>query len=313
MALDIRDPDALLALGRLLAARGYRFTTVTPSTQRRVNGRPGNASAADLRGVFGWSRPFERSLLDSELLTAMQNAGVLDEGDDGLRATVRVSSLGDRLYFHSAYPTDDDDAVFFGPDTSRFVSAIARHGFARPPSRIVDVGCGAGPGAIELALRFPDAEVFGADINDAALRLCAVNARLAGAANVAPFQSSLLDSLPGQFDLVVSNPPYIADSSKLRYRDGGDLHGAQLSVKLVEDALPRLAPNGQLLLYTGVAMTGPNDRFLEAVQGSLDKMCARWHYEELDPDIFGEQLNARAYEDVERIAAVWLVAEARGA
>ena len=40
-------------------------------------------------------------------------------------------------------------------------------------------------------------------------------------------------------------------------------------------------------------------------------MCARWHYEELDPDVFGGQLSCAGYEDVERIAAVWLHAVKR--
>src|SRR5690348_10473350 len=130
MAFHLRDPEALLALGHALSARAYRFTTVTPATQGRVNRRAANARATDLRGVFGWSRPFGPGLLDDALLQLMRRAGVLDERDDGLRALVRVSSLGERLYFHSAFPTDDDDAVFFGPDTCRFVGAIARHRFA---------------------------------------------------------------------------------------------------------------------------------------------------------------------------------------
>jgi methylase of polypeptide subunit release factors len=313
MALDIRDADALVALGRTLAARGYRFTTVTPATHRRVNARAGNARASDLRGIFGWSRAFDRALLDDELLGLMRAAGVLVEREEGLHATVRVSSLGERLYFHSAHPTDDENAVFFGPDTCRFVAAIGRHGFARPPARIVDVGCGAGPAAIELALRFPDAEVIAADVNKAALTLSAVNARLAGAANVGTCRGSLLDNTPGQFDLVVSNPPYIADRDSRAYRDGGALHGDALSVQLVDDALPRLHPGGELLLYTGVAMTGQDDPFRTAIRDALNRQCTCWQYQELDPDVFGEQLDEPGYEDVERIAAVWLAAQARGA
>ena len=43
--------------------------------------------------------------------------------------------------------------VFFGPDTVRFVDAIRRHlaGRAEPPRRVVDIGCGAGPGGIVVA------------------------------------------------------------------------------------------------------------------------------------------------------------------
>lgn len=308
MALHIRDPDALVALGRTLAARGYRFTTVTPATQRRVNARRGNARAADLRGVFGWSRPFDQALVDDGLLNLMRAAGVLAEGADGLRARVRVSSLGERLYFHSAFPTDDEDAVFFGPDTCRFVAAIGRHRFARAPARVLDVGCGAGPAAIELALRFAGAEVIAADVNDLALELTAVNAKLAEAGNVRTCHSSLLDQVPGQFDLVVSNPPYIADAARRTYRDGGALHGDALSVQLVERALPRLQAAGTLLVYTGVAMTGASDPFLAAVRENLDRWCTGWKYEELDPDVFGEQLGEPGYQDVERIAAVWLAA-----
>lgn len=309
MALHISDSDALVALGRALAARGYRFTTVTPATQRRVNARPGNERAADLRGVFGWSRPFDHGVVDDQLVNLMRAAGVLDEDAGGLRARVRVSSLGEQLYFHSAFPTDDDDAVFFGPDTCRFAAAISRHRFAQPPTRIIDVGCGAGPAAIGLALRFPDADVIGGDVNDLALELTAVNARLAGAANVRTCRSSLLDDVKGQFDLIVSNPPYIADADKRTYRDGGGLHGGELSVQLVEDALPRLKGNGTLLLYTGAAMTGQDDPILTAIRADLDRWCATWRYEELDPDVFGGQLDAPGYKDVERIAAVWLAAE----
>ena len=44
----------------------------------------------------------------------------------------------------------------------------------------------------------------------------------------------------------------------------------------------------------------------------LDEACSVWRYEELDPDIFGGQLGCEGYEDVERIAAVWVQAVKRG-
>ena len=52
------EETALLALGEMLRGSGYRFSTLTPLTQARVNGRPGNEWAKDAAGVFGWSRPF---------------------------------------------------------------------------------------------------------------------------------------------------------------------------------------------------------------------------------------------------------------
>jgi methylase of polypeptide subunit release factors len=309
MPLTLKDPDALLALGRALAATGYRFTTVTPATHARVNARPGSAWAHDLRGVFGWSRPFAGSVVPAPLMDLMRAAGVLQAVAGGWRSSVRASSLGGHLYFHSAFPAADEDAVFFGPDTYRFVPAIMRSldALAASPARIIDIGCGAAPAAIALALSFPHAQVLAADVNDTALALAAVNARLAGAAHVAPCRSSLLDDVDGRFDLIVSNPPYVLDPDARTYRHGGGLHGAQLSVDLVEAALDRLQPGGTLMLYTGVAMTGADDPFLASIRPMLDRHGARWTYEELDPDVFGEQLDEPGYGDVERIAAVWLL------
>ena len=312
MNATIHDSDALLALGRALQQAGYRFTTVTPATHRRVNGRPENAWARDLRGVFGWSRPFRDGTVPAEMLALMRRAGVLAERGDKLGAAVRASSIGTRLYFHSAFPTRDEDAVFFGPDTYRYIAALARSmDELAPPRRVVDIGAGSGAGAIEVAARFPEAQVSAADINDRALALAAVNARLNATPGVETRHSDLLNDLDGEFDLVLSNPPYILDPDKLRYRHGGDMRGAGLSLQIVDAALERMAPGGTLLLYTGIAIVDGRDEFLETIRPRLEAACASWRYEELDPDIFGGQLDCEGYEEVERIAAVWLRATKR--
>lgn len=311
--MDIPDTDALLALGQALRQAGYRFTTVTPATHRRVNGRPGNERAHDLRGVFGWSREFSHDLLPSEMLALMQTAGVLAGHGDKLRSTVRLSSLDDMLLFHSAWPTDDDDAVFFGPDTYRFARALRRglSSLGPAPRRAVDIGCGGGAAGLTIARAFPQAEVIGTDVNRTALALAEVNRRLAGADNLVLRESDLFAALDGDFDLVVSNPPFVADPDARRYRDGGGEHGAELSRRIVEQGLDRLRPGGSLMVYTGVALNGGRDHFLDSLRPALDAHCDTWTYEELDPDIFGEQLSEPAYEDVERIAAVWLHAVKR--
>src|SRR3546814_10177971 len=61
MIMDNAQDRALLHLGQALRDRGYHFITPTPLTHERVNQRPENALADDLPGVFGWSRPFQRS------------------------------------------------------------------------------------------------------------------------------------------------------------------------------------------------------------------------------------------------------------
>jgi len=306
---DTSSDLALLRLAQLLQSSGYAFTTVTPATHARVQARPGNAWACSAEDVFGWSRPFRAGVLAPPLVEAMREAGVMAPHGEGWISRVRASTLRGQLFLHSAYPTTAGDAVFFGPDTYRFADAIARHLAGQVPvRRAVDIGCGAGPGAVVVALERPDADVVAVDINPQALRYTALNARLAGAGRVVARHSDLLDSVDGDFDLIVANPPYLLDAQARTYRHGGGSLGEGLSLAIAQLASARLAPGGTLLLYTGTAITGGRDRFRVAVERHLDAAGLHGHYQELDPDVFGEELAEPAYADADRIAAVLLTA-----
>jgi len=298
----------LLQLGRRLQADGYRFITPTPLTHQRVNQRDEGQVADTLRDVFGWSRPFEPGLLSADEQRQLQEAQVIDVFDGRLKSRVRWSSLDDLLFVHSGFPTDAADSVFFGPDTYRFAQLIHAHlqqSFA-PIQRAVDIGCGAGVGAILIARARREAEVLAVDINPAALRLTAINAALAEVANVQVQASDVLQGTDGSFDLIVANPPYMADPAGRAYRNGGGTLGAGLSLRIVEQALNRLAPGGSLLLYTGVAMVDGRDPFFDTVVPRLDSTRFGWTYRELDPDVFGEELLNPGYQRVDRIAVVAL-------
>ena len=304
------EDDALLRLAHAIEATGYRFITPTPATHARVNARPENAWARDLRDVFGWSRPFRPDVLPPAVFLLMQQAGVAEpRGDGGWGSLVRLSTLQNLVFLHSAYPTTAADAVFFGPDTYRFARAIAAL-LARPDTRArraVDIGCGAGPGAVLLARARPGAEVLAVDVNKAALRLTLLNAALAGV-SVAARRSDLLRDVEGSFDLIVGNPPYLVDPGARAYRHGGGPLGAGLSLDIVQAACDRLAPGGTLLLYTGVAVVNGEDPFLAAAESQLASRHLDWTYEEVDPDVFGEELAEEAYRTADRIAAVVLTA-----
>ncbi len=300
---------ALLELGRRLQRQGYRFTTVTPHTHALQLRRSPGALAQDRRDVFGWCRPFRKGLLTTTELDLMQQARVLrNEADGQWRSTVRWSSLGDFLFAHSAYPTDAPDAVFFGPDTYRFAHAIEAHlqHHPGPVRQAVDIGCGSGAGAIVLAAARPDATVLAVDINPGALRFARLNAELAGMHQIGLQLSDALQATEGAFDLIFANPPYMADPQARAYRHGGGTLGAALSLRIVDEALARLAPSGRLLLYTGVAMIAGEDPFLRALQPRLEAQACAWTYREIDPDVFGEELLKPGYEAVDRIAAVVL-------
>lgn len=336
--------DGLLALLQGLKQAQYHFITVTPSTHASINQRPASAWAHNLRDVLGWSRPFTAATLPEPWFNLLQEAGalqahvtegqVVQEQDEPekldpqqqtlpqrisnplesqaqtWRSLWRVSSLGDVLLLHSAFPTLAADAIFFGPDTYRFARAITQYLDTHPSkvTKAVDIGTGSGAAAILLALRYPQASVSGVDINPRALSVAAINGRASGADNLCWQQSNLLQDVAGNFDLIVANPPYLVDDAARTYRHGGGLLGAELSLKIVEAALPRLETGGVLLLYTGVAIVEGVDVFLQALQAMLAPQAAAFsiEYEEIDPDIFAEELLRPAYAEAERIAAVLL-------
>lgn len=300
--------DALFQLACAVRDFGYQFTTVTPATHERVNSRSGNEWASTIEGIFGWSRPFRADVLPPAIWEWMRLADVAIRHGEGWRSRVRLSSMDGQLFLHSAYPTLDADAVFFGPDTYRFATLIKRH-FARgvhTVGKAVDIGCGAGPGAILCALAQPQASVLAVDINDLALRFTRINAALAGVANVKPRHSNLLADVAGEFDLIVANPPYLVDPAGRAYRHGGGALGAELSLSIVNTAKERLARGGTLLLYTGTAIVDGVDPFRAAVAQRLRFSDMPWSYCEVDPDIFGEELTGGTYAHADRIAAVLL-------
>ena len=305
--------EALVQLGRWLGASGYRFITATPATHARVNARPDVAQARSLRDVFGWSRPFAADLLPARVLGWLRGGGLLHDGPE-LRSRVRFSSLDDQLYAHSSYPTAEADAVFFGPDTYRF-AALIRSELERQPlrrgTRILDVGCGAGPGGMVAALASDRSapELVLADINPEALLHARANAALAALEDVTFVESDLYARADGDFDLIVANPPYLVDPSARTYRNGGGPLGAGLSERIVNEGLARLAPGGRLLLYTGAAIVEGMDPLFEALQATLQQRGWRFTYRELDPDVFGEELELPAYGQTDRIAAVGLVVQ----
>lgn len=293
------EDAALLQLLRLLKQADYRFTAVTPATHARVLARRrGTASLAD---IFGWNRPFLQHELQPELLQYLADADMLESALEELRSRVRVAGLGDDLFLHSAYPTDEQDAVFFGPDTYRFVRFVREQATQLQPAPqwIVDMGAGSGAGAIAAAHLFPNARVTAVDVNSAALRFATVNAK-AAQVDVETVQASTIPKGP---DLVIANPPYIIDSQRRAYRDGGKLFGGQIALDWTKQALDALAPGGTMLLYTGASVVNGHVPLREALNGACNSR-ATIRIEETDPDVFGEELDQPAYADVERIAVI---------
>ena len=292
----------------------YQFVTPTPATHKRNNDRPQNERALTLADAFGWSRPFRPSLLPRPLFKLLTDTGVVFECAGGWKSSVRASTLDRDLFVHSAFPTISGNAVFFGPDTYRFARAIKQNLQSEPRqlNRALDLGCGSGAGGITVARNTICHELVLSDINDSALQMARLNATAAGLRNVATVYSDLFANVDGHFDLIVANPPYLNDPLQRAYRHGGGELGSGLSLRIVRTAKDRLLPGGTLLLYTGSPIVGGVDRLLRAIEQDLTGSDLSWSYEEIDPDVFGEELETSAYSAVDRIAAVVFIARKPG-
>lgn len=325
--------QVLLELGHYLLQQGYDWVCPTPDTQALVNRRAGNQHATDLNGVFGWNRVFAPDALTPPLppgmLGALQRAGWLRSAEEPgwLVSALRFSRFAGTLVAHSAWPTEAADAVFFGPDSYRFGAFIERElqrdgqeqrrGTVGPVT-VVDLGCGSGAGGIlagrllgrDAAAGSEPARVLFTDINERALHLARANAELAGLRNFECRYSDVLANVEEAADLIVANPPYLLDPKRRAYRHGGGELGIGLALRIVKQALQRLAPGGSLLLYTAAPIVAGVDVLWHALQPALAEARENEgigiQYSLIDPDVFGAELLRSPYAEVERLAVIGL-------
>jgi release factor glutamine methyltransferase len=309
-AIDPRD-EALLTLGFQLKRSGYSFTSITPASHHRVIVRK-PTSSPNREDVFGWSRSFRVGDIPAHQVQLLGAAGELAKSGSMLRSRVRFSTLANQIFVHSAYPTEEPDAVFFGPDTYRFTRLIRQAlPQARAPLRLLDIGAGSGAGGLHAASLRPNvfSSIVLSDINRRALRFSRINALLNGIENVEVIERNLFAHLAGTFDVIIANPPYLVDPLKRLYRHGGGPLGSKLSLDIVRQAVDHLAPAGRLILYSGSAIVNGVDRLHKSLSQFLNKRDVRFEYEEIDPDVFGEELDHWPYDRADRIAVIGLIVD----
>jgi release factor glutamine methyltransferase len=138
------------------------------------------------------------------------------------------------------------------PETEAAVEAaldfIDRRGARSRPLRIADLGTGSGALLLALLSELPAAYGVGTDISTAALVIARDNARRLGRNGAHFVACDMAAALRGPFDLIVSNPPYIA---------AGDIAGLAPEVR---DFDPRAALDGGpdgLIFYRAIAAAAP--------------------------------------------------------
>ncbi|MFN5828672.1 MAG: peptide chain release factor N(5)-glutamine methyltransferase, partial [Rhodobacterales bacterium] len=147
------------------------------------------------------------------------------------------------------------------PETETLIAAALDGEF----SRVLDLGTGSGAILITLLAERGAATGTGVDLSPKALSVAAANAAALSVAGRATFvQSDWLSAVSGRFDLVVANPPYIAEAElpglspevrlwepRLALTPGGD--GLDACRSILRDVRSVLLPSARVLLETGAS------------------------------------------------------------
>ena len=105
------------------------------------------------------------------------------------------------------------------------------------PLKVLDVACGTGDFTIEIARKVvPGSEVLGVDISEDALLMAKENAKNLGL-DATFIHSDLFEQVEGEFDIIVSNPPYIRTKVIEELEDEVKLHDPWIALDGKEDGL----------------------------------------------------------------------------
>lgn len=166
-----------------------------------------------------------------------------------------------KTYFYG-YPIKVDQNVLIPrPETEELVEWILAD-YSKQPLKVLDVGTGSGAIAISLKKQRPDWQITASDISTDALKVAKSNAQLNGV-KINFVESDLLAKFAGKkFDVIVSNPPYIAyDEKRLMDQDVIDYEpqlalfakheGLFIYERLAKEAGNYLTDSGSLYLEIG--------------------------------------------------------------
>jgi release factor glutamine methyltransferase len=118
--------------------------------------------------------------------------------------------LGEKEFYGRSF-TVSPSVLVPRPETELLVQLVLQRLQDLRAPRVLDLGTGSGCIAITLALECPAATVLAVDRSAGALEIARINAERLGA-RVAFLQGDWYDSIDGRFDLIVANPPYVADA-----------------------------------------------------------------------------------------------------
>jgi len=196
--------------------------------------------------------------------------------------------------FWSLFFEVNRDVLIPRPETECLIEEVLKcYGREAGRQRIIDIGTGSGAIGVVLAKELPSARVTVTDISRGALTVARRNADRHGVAGQMEFlEGHLFASAVGEFDVIVSNPPYIPDDVYPLLPEGirafeprealiAGPDGAAFHRKIIGEGTGRLKPGGRIFLEIGDGQKGLVEALFRE-KGLYDSIYFRADYGGMD-------------------------------
>lgn len=165
-----------------------------------------------------------------------------------------------KAYFRDLELAVDERVLIPRPETEELVDLVLKEN-SKADLRVLDIGTGSGAIAISLKSARPDWQVTASDISQGALQLAEENSKL-NQVSLNFVESDVFGQITGTFDVIISNPPYIAYGDKDEVGMNvlasephlalfADEDGFAIYRQIIEGAGEHLSENGKLYFEIG--------------------------------------------------------------
>ena len=211
-------------------------------------------------------------VIDEDELKVLEETGVLLVTRDQVISKVRCYPVGG-LYLLCDPSRDQEDFVYIGWDSDLMVNIAAKYCKGRRFSRSLDLCTGSGVQGLSLSRQADEA--ICADINPRALEMVQANARLNKIENVRTMHSDLFSSIPGRFDCITANTPYVPHPEGAQLPIGGGDIGIEFTIRLLLELPKRLTDNGIAVIYTSDPIVRGKRQLINRVTAELGHLPYR--------------------------------------
>lgn len=246
--------------------------------------------------ITGWDQ-LHQALHKDQPISAEQRLA-FEKAATELAAGRPIQYITEKAWFMGEPYTVNDQVLIPRPETEELVDWIIEYAEIKGKAlRILDIGTGSGCIAIALKKALPEAKVSAIDISTNALKIAASNAdRLNAEIEFIPLDILNTAFLPDQYDVIVSNPPYIPLQ---------EMKNMELQVTDYEPNIALFVPDEDpLVFYKAIArlaklhLASNGQLFFEIHYDQGDAMIAlldEMHFHaELRADLFGKDRMIRA-------------------